>query len=209
MKKDKVSIKYTHPALVCKMGVRPIQVSRELANIYKSKGFAVILNESAETNVIPEKEESVDETVNFVRSQVLTKLTWVANNYVDKTIRDVGTSLGFDIKIVSPEMFSPGLIIRSDVLMISTSLLNFPKEKITQVKSILFQQKKSYCLYVDTSYDYSSHFKHLALHSNFNIFTDEIVMEEVCEDIGGALEQGWFLYSKEKVYDLWKEIGEI
>ncbi len=211
MKKEEVTVQYIHPVLLSRLGARPVKMSLFLAKTYKDKGFVKILNESPQTNVIPEelKNESQDGSVSFVRKEVITNVAWITTKYVDKTIRDVGKLCGFDVTIVSKEVFSLGVILKSDILIVSPTVFDFDINKLSQIKSILFQQRKPYILFIDKQYDFSLPFKHLVLRSGLNIFSDEGQIDIVCEDLGEAMTQDWFTYSRDKVYDLWKTIEEI
>lgn len=216
-KDNRVLIKYTHRNLANKYGAKPIKVAPGLAEELKSKGWAIILNSPPQANPSPTEQEIdairkkyEEDAVAFMQEEkFLTKVSWLFTDFIDFNIRKIGYKCGFKVIGVNPVSFTPGKLLMSDMVIVSSNLKGFSDIQMIQIKSVLFQKGIPFIYRVeeDNIFD-QENTKHFLISSKMNFFVNEYLFDRALSQLGEIFSDKWFIEESDG-YKFWAKIDDL
>lgn len=212
---DTVEIKYIESSLAARYGTGKKTVKRGLAEHLESKGWAKIIsgppvaNPSPTSNELDEiKKKYEEDTVAYMlEEKLLTKVAWVCGDFINVDIRRIGEKCGFKITIVNPSNLTPGKLLLSDVIIVSSKLKGFSEIQLIQIRSIIFQKNVPYVFKADGEFTFNEMNKHLIMDAKLNVFNNNVVFENAVEEMGEIFSDRWFIETGDG-YRFWKQISD-
>lgn len=217
VKDNKVLIKYTNRNLANKYGTRPIKTSESFAKSLESKGWAIILNTPPQANPTLTKSEIEEikkkyeeDAVAFMQEdRFLTKISWIFGDFVDFNIRKIGYKCGFRITQINPVSFTPGKLLLSDMVVVSSNLKGFTDLQMVQIKSVLFQKSVPFVFRIENDNIFEDEtMKHFIMSSKMNFFVNEYLFDKAVSELGELFADRWFIEESDG-YKFWKKMEEL
>lgn len=217
MSQEIVEIKYINRSLAQKLGAGPIKVNLAVAKSLQSKGFCLILNKPAQSNLTLSqkeldeiKERYEEDAVAYVQEEKhLTKISWLFSDFVDLNIRKIGTQCGFKITPINSINFTPGKLLLSDLIIVSSNLTGFSDLQLVQLKSCLFQKQVPYLYRIDSKTDFKNEtVLQFIMNAKKISFVHEVLFDECLEALGELIGNDWMIESGNH-YEFWRELNNL
>ena len=215
MAEEKVLARYTDPALANRFSTKPFETSRGHAESLRAKGWAIILSTPTphptlsidELDEIKEKYKK-DSVLYVAEDKFITNIAWVTGEFVDIELRKIGSQCGFKTSIINSSSLTPGKLILSDLVILSTELKGFTDVQIIQIKSVLFQKNTPYIYLIERDVFDTDNGIHFLMDSKLNVFKNEELFEIAVDKMGELISENWLIMGS-NFNQFWKKINEV
>lgn len=222
LKPNEVEIQFTDIGYAQSFGCRPLIVHRDTALQYVKKNVAKITRDSPAPNIVPPIEPPKEivpektgkivgvEIPSLVSSVALNPysigVVWIGSNSTLRKVKKIGVDCGFIICEMTPLRLHVASAMVSDVVLISSSLLDYDEHQRSSINILLHQKRVPYILIAE-DFDEAMDTKRLInciINAKSILFMEKEIMNKWLDHFSEIIND-WIVF--DEPFRFWKEIG--